>query len=165
MDTIVGYLLDTNAINRATEQGAPPNQFGCDLLVTHIQYDEIKQTTDAVRREALLSTLAAMGAREIVTESGAWNVSTWDKFKWPTDTKANELLARITQLDKETGKKNSATNRWRDALVADTAIKRGLILVTDDVNLAKASYEFGASEVIKFNEFSRRARTRATRAL
>ena len=65
----------------------------------------------------------------------------------------DRLFARIKELDVAKSKKNrDPMNQSRDARIAETAIKAGLKLVTNDRNLKEATTEAGGI-VINFEEF------------
>jgi rRNA-processing protein FCF1 len=79
-----------------------------------------------------------------------WDDSKWDETKWPSDDGLYEaLLRRIRVLDK----KNKPLNQSRDARIAETAIRAGLTLVTDDPRLSKATLEHGG-KVLTLAQFS-----------
>lgn len=98
----------------------------------------------------------------VSTESAVWDVSKWDKAKWGGNFLSTEssvfgvgrygvgkygggnLLKKIWEnLDKKNKKKK---NNSKDALIAETAIINGLILVTHDSDLySVVTNEFQAS--------------------
>lgn len=133
-------MFDTSVFNRLKD-GAIPVEVLTKLktvYVTHIQRDELIATDDPARRSALLAVFRDLGPEELATESTVWDVSSWDKAKWSANDGIYEsLLARIKALDG----RDRGDNQIRDALIAETAIKVGLTLVTDDIKLTQAVRE------------------------
>jgi rRNA-processing protein FCF1 len=63
-----------------------------------------------------------------------------------------KLFEEITELDRQSGKATTKINRQRDALIAETALKKGLILISNDRNLMAASRNANIS-VVTLEEF------------
>jgi hypothetical protein len=111
------------------------------VFATHIQIDELGNTPTLKRRTQLLSTFRAIDPAMCPTPSAVWDVSVWDQACWsPDDGVLQSLRKRIVELDK---KDRASANQIRDALIAETAIKNNLMLVTDDNSLAKNILEHG----------------------
>ena len=65
------------------------------------------------------------------TESAVFDVSRWDQAKWPAnDSVFENMFASLEVRDKTSEKRH--LNRRRDILIAETAIRNGLILVSGD---------------------------------
>jgi predicted nucleic acid-binding protein len=144
------YMFDTNVFNRVVD-----GSIGCEVLLgrtifaTHVQRDELNATRDAAKRHALLALFEVV--ETVPTSSAIWDVSGWDEAHWSdADGFYERLLARIRELDGR--KRKSEHNQSRDALIAETAIKRQFALVTEDSNLARATAEFGG-KVKSLSEF------------
>jgi len=98
-----------------------------EYFITHIQPDELTATHDEKRRKGLLEVFKDVNQLPIPTESGVWDISRWDYFKWGDE---NGLYDRILeQLEKE--KPHHRGNK-KDALIGETSIKNNITLVTDD---------------------------------
>jgi hypothetical protein len=147
-------MLDTNALNGATDYRLTPNAFvGRRVFVTHVQRNELSQTSSDTRRQALLDSLTAIGPQKLPTESSVWDISEWDEAKWSADDGVFErLFSEITELDRQTGKGTTKINRQRDAVIAETALKNGLILISNDRNLTAVSRNANIS-VMTLEEF------------
>lgn len=157
-------MFDTNIFNRILDDQLPLEKItaNAEVYATHIQRDEIQNTADKNRREALLkvfheltsksvptaSTVADIsradeskvgGSRVIPTESAVWDVSRWDEAKW---SNGYDLYTPIrTDLDIiNCDKKNNP----HDALIAETAIDNNFVLVTEDADLARVASRYGA---------------------
>ena len=78
------------------------------------------------------------GGRVVPTESAVWGVSRWDEAKWTAED--NLYVPMKADLDKLN--KNKANN-VQDALIAETAIKGGYVLVTDDAHMIEVAKRYG----------------------
>jgi hypothetical protein len=89
METRTGYMLDTNVFNDVVDgKIEPANLNGRRLIATHVQRDELNNTTDQKRRELLLAVFEFVSADQlglVPTESALWGVSKWDAAKWGAD--------------------------------------------------------------------------------
>jgi len=161
------FILDTNVFNKILDNKIDISKFlelGHKYYVTHIQRDEILNTKADERRHSLIAlffdivdlnipTESAVvgvsrvgGAKIIPTESAVFGVSCWGQCKF---TAKNNLFEPIKDaLDKIKNKKNNL----QDALIAETSIKNGYILITNDVNLATIVKDYNG-KVLSFNEF------------
>lgn len=143
------YMFDTNVFNRFLD-----DDFDVELLagegkyyVTHVQLDEIKNTKNSTRREKLLAIFASIPQDHIPTESAIWGISNWGEAKWSDN---NGLYEKILQALNERNK-GKANNR-QDALIAETAVKNDLTLVTRDSDLDSVVSQLGGS-VMQFDSF------------
>ena len=163
MDVVLKCMFDTRAFNLILDKSFPLENLKDHVTAyaTHIQRDEISNTKNPERRLALLQIFknvvsqsvpteslvlgvsrlgeARLGGERIVpTESAVWDVSRWDEAKWPS---SDNLYTPIkTSLDaRNKGKRNNV----QDALIAETSIKGGYILVTDDTDLVEVTKEYG----------------------
>ena len=156
-------MFDTRAFNLVLDRAFPLTQLKGRVAAyaTHIQRDEINNTKDKERREALLEVFrevvtesvptdslvlgvsrvgaARLGGDRIVpTESAVWGVSRWDEAKWTAnDNLYVPVKAELDKLNK--GKANNV----QDALIAETAIKGRYILVTDDAHMIEVAKRYG----------------------
>ena len=162
MTTPLNCMFDTNVFNRILDKVLTIDALNgqVNAHATHIQRDEIMRTPDDERRKALEAVFtnvtgagvptsslvvgvsrvgaARIGAKRIVsTSSAVWDVSAWGLAKWSAD---DNLYTPIkTDLDAlNNGKKNNV----EDALIAETAIKDGYVLVTDDRDLAAITKKY-----------------------
>lgn len=136
-------MLDTNAINRIADgrlELAALSQY--ELLLTHVQIDEIRATRESQRITDLLDVCEMIAARSVPTSSSAWDVSNWDESSWDANGSYCRILARIGELDDANRKKRSAqSNRVRDALIGATSISEECVLLSADRNLIQAVRE------------------------
>jgi predicted nucleic acid-binding protein len=132
------FMLDTNVFNRIIDEGLDPRAVlphDCRLVGTHVQRDELEATPDATRRADLLQMFDEFVDEGVPTESAVWGVSRWDQAKW-----GSGMRERLhTALDELRRKRNNL----QDSLIAETAIVRGCVLVSTDLNLVKVTREFG----------------------
>jgi len=143
-----GYMLDTVVFN-SVAKGRLAWVAGHEVFTTHVQRDELMRTSDFAIRDRLLEAFKVIDPTSLPTDTAIWDDSRWDEAKWSSeDGMCERLLMRIVELDKESGKKpRDPLNPSRDARIAETAIKAGLTLVTDDANLAQAATEQGGHAV------------------
>jgi predicted nucleic acid-binding protein len=154
-------MLDTNVFNHVLDGRIDPARLqGKRLVATHIQRDEILATGNAERRDALMalfiefvpsraptssavagiSVAGASNSGMVPTESFVWDVSCWDEAKWPKEDGLFEALRN--DLDDLNGGK---ANNVKDVLIAETALRNGWTLVTDDRHLAQVASTHGCS--------------------
>ncbi len=157
-------MFDTNIFNHLRDDMADLTPFigKAKFLVTHIQLDEINNTPDETRRASLLHLFeeitnnsiptesfvlgasrlgqAKLGGDSVIpTESLIWDVSRWDQAKWSADDNLYDpIRSKLDDVKKK-------PNNIQDAVIAETAIKNGLTLVTHDSLLFRVVTEFGGA--------------------
>jgi hypothetical protein len=142
-------MLDTTEFNAVAKGQVTIFAYsGRKLFATHVQLDEIDQTRDPQSRAQLRAAFDEIAAERMPTESAVWDVSKYDEAKYSAvDGLFERMLARLKELDP----KKRHPNQHRDILVAETAIKKGLILVTGDRNLQTVVAEFGGHAIARPN--------------
>jgi len=142
------YMLDTNVFDRVLDGEISISSFGGHrLLVTDIQRDELSKTTDDVRRTALLATFEAISPEVGLASSFAFDIegAGFDQAYWNDGSeKFEKMRKRLRELDRNNKK---PLNQERDILIAETAIKNGVTLVSDDRNLRQVVSEFGGCAI------------------
>ena len=142
-------MFDTVAFNRVVEGGISPEELAdfIEVYATNIQRKEIDATRDPEKREKLgkvfRNLISASEATDngplLFTESMVWDECEWGSAKWSgNDTLYDDIKTALDVLDKKSEKANI-----RDALIAETAIKNGLTLVTDDKKLTEVAMQHG----------------------
>jgi hypothetical protein len=114
------------------------------LFATHVQLDEIDKT---LRANACTTSCGVRGdcCRELATES-AWGVIRWNQAKWTAgDSVFKAMLACHKASDKASKKRH--LKQSRDILIAETAIRNGLILVSGDAKLRTVTIKFGGRAI------------------
>ncbi len=142
-----GLMLDTNVFNDVVDGKLLLEEFkDRKLFATHVQMDELQQTSCDARKRELLAVFNYIDAATINTESAVSDVSKWDQSKW-SDPTGNfiPMLNRLRELAKAGASR--IPNQSRDILIAETAIKNGLILVSGDRDLRVVTKEFGGQAV------------------
>ena len=157
-------MLDTNVFNHVLEGKIDVAKLaGLRLRATHIQRDELGNTPDQKKREALLSIFESLtvekapttsavvgvsvvgaacpGSSGIVpTESSVWGVSRWGAAKWSAD---NGIFTGMRQeLDALNKKKR---NNVHDILIAETSVRNGWVLITSDSDLFSVVTKYGGA--------------------
>jgi len=121
-------MFDTNIFNAILEGNINFTQFPKQirLFVTHIQRDEIEAISNPdklERKQKLLQIFNNIEQEKIPTESAIYGVSKYGEAKYARE---DTLIKELTG-----GKKKHV----KDALIGETAIRRNIILVTDDQQL------------------------------
>ena len=143
MSDRIKCMLDSNIFDKVVAQPdfVEPLTKCVDVYVTHVQHDEIRATPCSEKKERLEQAFVRLvqedsqspGAGQISTESAVWDVSRWDECKWPKDDNLLGSILGDIKPDKENPTRYK--NKIRDALIAETAIKNDLTLVTEDGRL------------------------------
>ncbi len=133
-------MFDTVIFNRVVEHKVPVELLAecVDVYATHVQRYEINKTPCPEKKAELNQVFVDLVLEERPTESAVWDEVEWDSAKWSGDDDLYEQIE--TALDKRKPKKNNI----QDALIAETAIKNNLTLVTDDGNLREEASKLGA---------------------
>lgn len=158
------YLLDTNVFNHLLDGTIDIEKLkGKRLLATHVQRDELSNTKDQARREALLSVFeiltteqaptasavagisvadgaAASSSGLVPTASAVWGVSRWGEAKWGADD--DVFTGMRTELDALNKRKK---NNPQDILIAETALRNNWVLVTSDADLFAVVTKYGCA--------------------
>jgi len=155
-------MLDTNVFNHVLDGQLDPERLrGTRLVATHVQRDEIMATGNEERRAALMGLFedfvpqrapttsavagvsmageaSASASGVVPTESMVWDVSRWDEAKWSREDEVfTAMLGELNALNG--GKKNNV----KDVLIAETALRNGWTLVTDDADLTRVASKYG----------------------
>lgn len=137
------YMFDTVIFNCIRDGAVELSKFRgkAHFYATHVQLDELIATPNVQRRQELLAIFEEVaGNNKIPTESFVLDVSDLDEANLAD--KENDLCSQIrTELDNRKKKPNNV----KDALIAGTAMKNGLILVTHDSDLFFVVTKFAAA--------------------
>lgn len=156
-------MFDTNVFNRILDGIVSVEALAghVEIFATHIQLDELSRTKNQERRAALGSVFAAVvteavptdsfvldvsrlgqarlgGDRLVPTASSVYGVSRYGQASYSADDNLYAALkARLDSLNR------AKPNNLQDALIAETSIKAGHLLVTDDADLTVVATEYG----------------------
>lgn len=138
-------MFDTTIFNRILDGKFDRSELSDDveLYITHVQRDEIAATSDSNRKIQLLEVLANIVPESMPTESAVWDYSNWDEAKFGDDSNDSlydRILGELRRLDPSPKKDAS---HIRDTLIAETAIKNEMTLVSADQNLIKVVKDLG----------------------
>jgi len=129
---IIGFMFDTNIFNAILDEQIPieklPRKFS--YFVTHIQKDELEKTPEQERRVKLCEVFENIDQDNISTASGVWGISSWGNCCFSDGIFYKKILNDLNQIKKK-------NNNVQDALIGETAIRYGLMLVTNDKTLAE----------------------------
>lgn len=122
--------------------------------VTHIQEDEINQCRHPERKKELLEVFNKISPYKIPTTGAVWGISNWGECTWADE---EDLIEEIAENLPKKGRKTERAdkeNRLRDALIANTCIREGYILVSSDLYLSAQVQKYGG-ESINVKDFIR----------
>lgn len=142
-------MFDTTVFNHLVNGGIEPSRVPTDrqIFVTHVQLNEIQNTRNSSRLHALLAMFTAIDSTRVPTSSAIYGVSEYGESEFSSEGGLFESL-----LEKLNDKNNAKDNNARDVLIAETTIRRNLVLVTDDSHLAEVVRE-SSGTVIRLAEF------------
>jgi predicted nucleic acid-binding protein len=142
-----GYMLDTTEFNAVMKGELPISAVsGQRLFATHIQLDQLNRTPCGETRAKLRAAFKDVAPKNLATESFAIGISRIGDAKLSAeDSDFKSMLARLKALDR--AGKNRHMNQCCDILIAETAIRNGLTLVSGDANLRKVTNEFGGRAI------------------
>jgi predicted nucleic acid-binding protein len=138
---------------------------GLGLLITGVQAAELRATKDAAARAELLAVFQEVDPQLTLTSSMAFDVegAGWDEARFNDGSgRYEKMLERLRALDP---KKKRPLGQVRDILIAETAIKNGATLVTNDRNLRQVTSEFGGRAIdhLQFEREAAKIRTQQRR--
>ncbi|MEI7751712.1 MAG: hypothetical protein WCJ71_06440 [Candidatus Omnitrophota bacterium] len=123
------------------------------FFVTHIQWDEIQATKKIERRKALSEVFCSVQSEHVPTESALWDISKWGAAKWSDENKSVPTesfvlgTSRLGQaklgngglfgqllilLNHQKSQTNELDNNRKDALIGETCMRNGYVLVSND---------------------------------
>lgn len=140
------YIFDTNifddivdGILKVSDIVKYKNYKKVEIYVTHIQIDEINKCSDEDKRARLNIFMVKIRPILIPTSSCVYDISRYDESKYGN----GNILDKI---------KKGNIDHVEDALIGETAIKEGIILVTNDRRLKNIVIELGGNALF-LNEF------------
>jgi predicted nucleic acid-binding protein len=147
MSAAEAYMLDTHVFDRVLDGRLSILSLkNRRLVITGIQRDELNRAKEP-RRTDLLATVELVDAETILASSFAWDIegAGFNQAFFNDGAGTFERMrARLQQLDR---KNKKILNQERDILIAETAIKTGAILISDDRNLCQVVSEFGGRAI------------------
>ena len=145
-EVIEKYIFDTNIFDDIVSEKLKVSDIvkykkfkKVKIYVTHIQIDEINKCSDVDKRARLNIFMVKIRPILISTSSCAFDVSRFDESKFGDGIIFNKI-------------KKGNIKYVEDALIGETAIKEGIILVTNDKRLKKTVIELGGN-ALSLNEF------------
>lgn len=140
-EVIEKYIFDTNIFDDIVNEKLKvsdiikyKNYKKVEIYVTHIQIDEINKCSDADKRARLNIFMDKIGSILVSTSSCAFDVSRFDASKFGNGIIFNKI-------------KKGNINNVEDALIGETAIKEGIILVTNDKRLKNIVIKLGGNAI------------------
>lgn len=119
---LFGDLIDSE-IDDISLQKVKDNKDRATFYVTHVQLDELNENEDEEARGRLLDAFTELMDEKISTEDFVWGVSRWNRAKWGEGNLYENIKKKLP---------GDSKNNWRDGVIASTAIKNNITLVTAD---------------------------------
>ena len=138
----MGYMLDTSLFNKLLDGVFPIDRLPRDAsyCITHIQRDELNATPEKPRRFELIALLENMKPASVMTESGVAGLSIVGEFRTSEAITYEAVLAEMNRLKPK-------KNHRSDALIAETALLSGHILISADRTLCTAMEHLGGKVI------------------
>ena len=148
-------MLDTNTFNDLLDGKVLVEIFARrHLLVTGIQADELRATSNPARRKSLLTIFEEVAPATELASSFAFGIegAGFGQACWNDGSGIfGRMLTRLQELDLKKKKKvRDLRNQIRDVIILETSIKHNAILISNDCNLQKVASEFGCCSVNTF---------------
>jgi hypothetical protein len=137
-------MLDTTVFNHVLCDRVGPRVLATrgTLFATHVQYQELQTTKNLQKRDQLEEVFKVIGPNRITTATSLFEVAPWDAGEWASeDGLFDVMLAELNRLD------GAKDNNSVDILIAETAIRGVLTLVTDDTHLGQAVRTFNGESL------------------
>lgn len=136
-EKMADIMFDTNIFNRILDGEINSDDLiieGDNYYVTHVQKDELERCPDEERRKNLLEVFNDAEQKEIPTESTVLNTSRFGKAKLGD----GELLEEI---------RKGNLRHTEDALIGETAIKKDIVLISEDGRIRSKVNSLGGTAV------------------
>jgi predicted nucleic acid-binding protein len=141
------FMLDSNVFSRVLDGVLPlPGKAGRRFLVIGVQADECRATRCPTRRAGLLRVLEEVAPELCLAASFCADIEGAGADQAEINDGSGRfeaMLARLRVLDPKLPKKDA--NQIRDTVIAETALKLGATLVSDDARLRQVIEEFGGT--------------------
>lgn len=133
------YVVDTSLINKLVDGSVGVDELPKDglFVASYIQHDELSRTKNQKRRAKLLEKFEEIIHEVLQTETFVLNVSRLDEGKLGDGISYDAIKKELDSLNR--GKANNA----EDALIAETAMRNGYVLLTADFYLYQVAYKHG----------------------
>ncbi len=133
------YMFDTNIFNALLDGRVELNNIQCDgdFMVTQMQINESKNTSNVSRREQLLGVVEKVNPEKIPTSTSLFGITEFGSGCFGDGVLFERILEELNLAN------HAKKNNYVDALIAETSISNGAILLTADNDLATVIVKFG----------------------
>jgi len=137
-------ILDTNIFNRLLDGKLSVHDLPVGrYIVTHIQRDELNNTPDAVRRADLQIQFDALVDEVAPTESAVLDVWRLNAANLGDGIIYERIRAALDAAEPQRVPANTS-----DALIGETAIIKGYVLLTTDTTFANVVQSLGGKVIL-----------------
>lgn len=132
-------MFDTNIFNALLDGRVALSNIQCDgeFIVTAMQINEIKKTSNVSRREQLLGVVIQVNPERIPTSTSLFGITEFGSGCFGDAELFKKILEELNLAN------NGKKNNYIDALIAETTILNEAILLTADNDLANVMVKFG----------------------
>jgi predicted nucleic acid-binding protein len=147
-------MFDTNVFGKILKMNSPHDLLvgEHEYFVTSLQRDELEATPYENIRNQLLAVFQTIPQNAIPTETAVFDFSRFDMAKFGDGLVYSHILEELNKR-----KPMQHENNIKDALIAETATKNGILLVTDDKALREVVLKIGGL-AIDFSDYERTIR-------
>jgi predicted nucleic acid-binding protein len=133
------YVVDTSLVNKLVDGSVHATELPSDgvFVASHIQYDEICNTKNYLRKVELLKKFTEMIDELLPSESLILNTSRLDKAELGEGNYYSRIKSALDSSN------NNKRNNSEDALIAEIAMKNEYVLLTADYHLYQVAYRLG----------------------
>jgi len=144
-------MFDTNIFGKILKMNSPYDLLvrEHEYFVTYVQRDELEATPDEKIGNQLLTVFQTIPQNAILTETAVFDFSRFDMAKFGDGLVYSRVLEELNKR-----KPMQRENNIKDALIAETATKNGILLVTDDKALREVVLKIGGL-AIDFSSYER----------
>lgn len=134
------FMFDTNIFGKILKMNSPSNLLvgKHQYFIIHIQKDELETLNNERIRDRLMSAFRLVPQTLLPTESAIIGISRADMTKVGGGLVYTHIFEELSKRKPEQRENNS-----KDALIAETALKNGFVLVTDDKALKEVVLKIG----------------------
>lgn len=122
----IRVMFDTNAFDNFFKNDIDIDKFKdrCEVFITHIQRDELNKIPDLEKLNSITNLVKEIDTNMLPTESAVFGLSKYNFCKFGDGVSYDHIRGLLDNIKKP--------NNAADALIVETSIKNGLILITND---------------------------------
>jgi predicted nucleic acid-binding protein len=134
------FMFDTNIFGKILKMNSPSILLACkhQYFITHVQKDELEKLNNERIRDRLMSAFRLVPQTLLSMESAIADISRADMAKVGDSLVYTHIFEELSKRKPQQQEDNS-----KDALIAETALKNGFVLVTNNKALKEVVLKIG----------------------